>query len=354
MNRLPLAPRASAVARALAFAGVVALAACSSTASLGTNPAVATSTRQQTTSAGGATSGTAGHVRYGPPSHHVQAGGGWISSAATKGGILYGSSYNGAFINLYSSKGNDQQVTGQLTSGLVSPQGMVVDAKHQLWVANTNASNIVAFKRGATTPFTTLDDSNYYPVSVAVDSQGTVYAANVVSLQGPPGNVAVYANGSTMPTAYLTYSGFLLVLGLGVDASDNLYVSYQPMSGPPDVVMFPKGSSTGQPFGIADVSNGDIVFDNSNNLAMEDGQGGLGIWAPPYVGGPTRSIPAFGNQPTFNKKEKKVWVAYANFSNPKIIGYNYTSGKLVDTITNGWTVNTAIPYGVALDPSAPL
>lgn len=231
---------------------------------------------------------------------------------------------------------------------------MVVDHKHQLWVANTNASNIVAFKRGATTPFVTLDDSNYYPVTVAVDSQGTVYAANVVSLQGPPGNVVVYANGSTTPTATLTYSGFLLVLGLGIDAGDNLYVSYQPMSGPPDVVMFPKGSTTGQPFGISDVSNGDIVFDNANNLVMENGQGGLGVWPPPYVGGPTRSIPAFGNQPTFNKAGKKVWVAYANFSNPKITGYNYTSGKLVDTITNGWTVNTAIPYGVALDPSAPL
>ena len=337
--------------RFLASAGAAAaLAACSTTATPAPTSAVTSSTMTQQHLFRGA----ADSVRYGPPNHHVHAGGGWISPQGKKGNILYGSSYDGGFINLYSSKGNDQQVEGQLTSDLVSPQGMVVDHKHQLWVANTNASNIVAFKRGATTPFTTLDDSSYYPVTVAVASDGTVYAANVVSLQGPPGNVAVYAKGSTTPTATLTYSGFFLVLGLGVDASNNLYVSYQPMSGPPGVVVFPAGSQTAQPLNLLNASDGDITFDNAGNLAMENASGGLGVWAPPYQGGPTRSIPAFGNEPTFNKKEKTVWVALADFSIPKILGYDYQSGTLVDTITNGWTQNSAIPYGVALDPAAPL
>lgn len=277
-----------------------------------------------------------------------------MSPAAKTGGILYGSSYDGGFINLYSVKGNNQQVTGQLTDTLVSPQGMVVDRHHQLWVANTNASTIVGFKRGSTSPFTTLNDPGYYPVTVAVGNDGTVYAANVVSLSGPPGNVAVFANGSTNPTATLTYSGFLLVLGLGIDANNNLYVSYQPSSGPAAVVEFPSGSQTAQPVPLSDISEGDITFDRQSDLVMENGSGGLGVWTSPYSGGPARSIPAFGNEPTFDRKENKVWVAYANFSTPKIIGYNYTSGALVDTITNGWSVNGPIPYGVAIDPSAPL
>jgi hypothetical protein len=78
----------------------------------------------------------------------------------------------------------------------------------------------------------------------------------------------------------------------------------------------------------------------------------LGVWAPPYTSGPTRTIPAFGNEPTFNRNESKVYIAYANNSTPMIEGYNYLTGKLVDTITNGWT-STAIPYGVAIDPPAP-
>jgi hypothetical protein len=286
-----------------------------------------------------------------PASGHAVAGAGWLSPAALSGPVLYGSSYDGGFINLYPLHGNNQQVIGKLTSGLLSPQGMAVDRRHDLWVANTNAFNIVAFKRGATTPFRTLDDSGYYPVTVVVGTDGTVYAANVVSTTGPPGNVAVYKRGSTKPTQTLTYSGFGLVLGLGIDASNNLYVAYSP-NGPPAVVEFPADSQTGQPVNLTNISASDIVFDDQNDLVMENASGGLGIWTPPYSGGPARSIPAFGNQPTFNAREGRIWVALADFSTPKILGYDFVTGNLIDTITNGFTPNSAIPYGVAIDPGA--
>jgi hypothetical protein len=283
--------------------------------------------------------------------HAAGAGAGWISPDALRGAILYGSSYDGGFINLYHLRGNNQQVVGKLTNSLVSPQGMAVDSRANLWVANTNAFNIVAFKRGATTPFRTLDDAGYYPLTVVVGKDGTVYAANVTGTNGPPGNVTVYKRGSTKPTGTLTYSGFGLVLGLGIDAQNNVYVAYSP-NGPPAIVEFPAGSQTGQPVNITDISPSDIVFDDQNDLVMENGSGGLGIWTPPYSGGPARSIPAFGNQPTFNRSEGRVWVALADFSDPKILGYDFTTGQLVDTITNGYTKNSAIPYGVAIDPSA--
>ncbi len=327
----------------LAAAGV---AGCSGPSSLAYAPPAGA------TGANALASKAARAVRYGPPDQLARSGGGWISPAARRQGILYGASYDGGFINLYSSRGNDQHVIGQLTSGLVSPQGIVVDHRHRLWVANTNANNIVAFRRGATEPFTTLNDPGYYPVSVAVAPDGTVYAGNVVGLSGPPGNVEVYARGSTTPTATLTYGDFELVLGLGVDAAGDLFVSYVPPSGPPSVVEFAKGSQTGQPMSISDTSDGDIVFDRANDLVMEDGQGTLGIWPAPWGGAPARTVPAFGNEPTFDRRENRVWVALANFSTPQILGYDFTSGALVDTITNGFT-QSAIPYGVALDPAAP-
>jgi hypothetical protein len=43
---------------------------------------------------------------------------GRLSKAVNANGILYGSSYNGDFINLYSLHGNHQTVIGTLTSGL--------------------------------------------------------------------------------------------------------------------------------------------------------------------------------------------------------------------------------------------
>src|SRR6185437_1150477 len=57
---------------------------------------------------------------------HVRS---WVSPAARIQPVLYGSSYDGGFINIYPQKGSNQAPIGQLSSGLLSPQGMHVDAK---------------------------------------------------------------------------------------------------------------------------------------------------------------------------------------------------------------------------------
>lgn len=318
------------------------LAACSGP-SFSANPAGSLAT-PQTLRFGGQV------VRFGDPNRVPHAGTGWIAKPAVITSLLYGSSYDGGYVNIYKEGGKNQAPIGKLTSSLVSPQGMAVDGKHNLWVANTNAFNVVAFARGATTPFTTLNDPNYYPISVAVNSHGTVYAANAASTTGPPGNVTVWKAGSTNPTSTLTYPNFSTVIGVGVDHANNVYVSYVPTSGPPAMVEFPAGSKTGKLVNIQDANLGEMSFDASENLLMETLSNSLGVWAPPYTSNPTRTINAFGNDPTLDKAQKKVWIAYANFSTPKIEGYNYATGALVDTITNGWT-STAIPYGVALDPA---
>src|SRR5581483_2503675 len=258
-------------------------------------------------------------IRFGCSQQHANRRRSWVSPAMKKKktALLYGSSYDGGFINIYDEKGNGQSPIGQLSSGLLSPQGIVVDKHHQVWVANTNAFNVVAFKRGATTPFTTLNDPSYYPIGVAVDSKGTVYAANAENTSGPPGNVTFWKKGSVDPSGTLTFGDFLIVLGIGVDGDDNVYVSYIPTSGPPAVAEFPAGSQTGQALPISGSTTSDITFDSSADLLMEDQFGGLGIWPAPYSGGPSKNLSVFGNEPTLNKKENEVWIAYANFSAPK-------------------------------------
>lgn len=291
-------------------------------------------------------------IRFGGPVRRTQRRS-WISPDAKKRPrFIYGASYDGGFVNIYPLRATNQAPIGQLTTDLVSPQGIVVDRSRNLWVANTNAFNVLGFARGATTPFATLSDPNYYPISVAVDSNGTVYAANAESTTGPPGNVTFWKKGSSSPSGTLTYSNFEIVTSIGVDSNNNVYVSYIPTSGPPTMVEFAAGSQTGTPIAIQDANLGDMTFDKSANLVMETLSNNLGVWAPPYDTGPTRTIPAFGNEPTLEKREHKVWIAYANFSTPMIEGYDYTTGAQVDVITKGWT-STAVPYGVALDPPDP-
>lgn len=338
--------------RVATAAAVTALAACSANTSAGAPLASGAAVSSVTLPSGEHVVRVGSQtIRFGGHAEHLGRRNSWITPASKKKTWLYGSSYDGDFINIYPAKGTNQQPIGQLSSGLTSPQGMFVDKRHRLWVANTNAFGVVAFKRGATTPFTTLSDPNYYPISVVADSHGTVFAANAEGTSGPPGNVTFWKKGSTTPSGTLTYSNFLIVLGIGVDANDNIYVSYVPTSGPPAVVEFPAGSQTAQPLSIADTTISQITFDNSANLVMETEYNTLGVWAPPYSGGPSRTLPIFGNSPTLNKKNSDVWIAYANFSNPMIEEYDYNSGTLLDTITAGFTTN-AIPYDVALDPPA--
>lgn len=292
-------------------------------------------------------------VDFGPRANaSVHRGGGWISPKVGQTPIVYGSSYNGGFINIYALKGKNQTVMGQLTNSLVSPQGMVVDGQHRLWVANTNAGNIVAFQRGNTTPFRILDDSGEYPVAVAIDESGNVYAANAQTTSGGNGSVTVWKRGHTEPTGTLTTSDMVLALGLGVDAQGDLFLSYIGQMGP-TVAMFPKGSQTAQTVNIIGFTISDIIFDDNNDLVMEDGSGGLGFWPAPYGGLFTNNIPAFGNEPTFTETEKKVWVALANPDTPEMNEYDVSTGALIDTITDGFNAN-AWPYGIAVDPRASL
>jgi hypothetical protein len=344
-------PMVSSLARFTVLAAVAGLVACSGSSAVNAPApsgvqAYVTPLGEHVIRAGGVV------IRFGGPRRRTQRRG-WLSPAAKKRArLLYGASYDGGFVNIYPLRSTNQSPLGQLTTDLVSPQGIVVDRSHNVWVANTNAFNVLGFARGATTPFATLSDPNYFPISVAVDSNGTVYAANAESTAGPPGNVTYWKKGASSPSGTLTYANFETVTNLGIDAKNNLYVSYIPISGPPAVVEFAAGSQTGTQLPIQDATLGDITFDKSGNLVMETLQNNLGVWAPPYDTGPTRTIPAFGNEPTLEKRENKVWIAYANFSTPMIEGYNYTTGAQVGVITNGWT-SSAVPYGVAVDPPDP-
>jgi hypothetical protein len=326
--------------RHAALAVAAALSACSGTAPA-TAPVSSTAL------------GVGGHaIRFGDNVHNDPSRRGWLSRPALTGPVIYAASYDGGFINIYPLKGNNQAPIGQLTNGLQSPQGVFVDGHHHLWVANTNAFSVVGFKRGAATPYRTLNDPNYYPISVVEDTSGTVYAANAESTTGPPGNVTYWLKGKTNPSGTLTFGNFLIVTNIGIDASNNVYVSYIPMSGPPAVVEFPAGSHTGQQLAIQDANLSDITFDKSNNLVMETLSNELGVWEPPYTSGPSRIIPAFGNEPTLDKNNGKVWIAYANYSTPMVEGYSYKTGVLKDTITQGFS-STGVPFGIAIDPPTP-
>src|SRR5450755_1964941 len=75
----------------------------------------------------------------------------------------------------------DGQQVGQITNGLVEPEGIFVDQSGNLWVANVSGG-VVVYPRGGLSPSNTLTDPVGYPVDVTVCPNGTAYVADLYDL----------------------------------------------------------------------------------------------------------------------------------------------------------------------------
>jgi hypothetical protein len=83
-------------------------------------------------------------------------------------------------VDVFAGKLNGQRACGQIGLGLSSPFGLFVDKKtHDLYVANSNRSNIKVFHRGHVKAYNTyVDPTDEITLDVAVAPDGTVIASN--------------------------------------------------------------------------------------------------------------------------------------------------------------------------------
>jgi hypothetical protein len=108
-----------------------------------------------------------------------------FDACPSTGTIEYISDYSNNVVNIYKGKFAGQAPCGQIAN-LSHPQGMFVKGStHELFVANTGANNVLAFHRGATSPFKTFTDPGVQnPDDVTVARDGTVIAANIFQPMG--------------------------------------------------------------------------------------------------------------------------------------------------------------------------
>jgi len=123
----------------------------------------------------------------------------------SKGGVTYISDYgaNVVYVYDYNKKtGAFGSSVGSTSSGLSGPQGMCSSKKGQVYVANTNDSNLLGYKAPSTTSNVTLSDPGYFPAGCSVSKKGDVAASNICNApycsQG--GSVSIYKGGTGTPT----------------------------------------------------------------------------------------------------------------------------------------------------------
>jgi sugar lactone lactonase YvrE len=186
-----------------------------------------------------------------------------------------------------------------------------------------------------------------YPTNVTVGKNGMVYVADLVGEK-----VVEFPKGSTRSkrTIDVTYPQ-----GVALDSKNNLYVSYNTGAhggGPGDVNQYAPGSTNGQNLDLPIVWSAGDAIDGASDVVVADQ--GSGSNAAVYVFPPgsktsSKTINQGLEDPfriAFDKSFASLYVADPEVN--ALLVYDYASGKLVNSITNG----LKSVYGVSLFPEA--
>ncbi len=155
------------------------------------------------------------------------------SAKAAKGPLLYVTDAADNIVYMVSLPSG--KLVGKLT-GFNQPQGDCADAKGNVFVTDTQAERIVAYRHAAREAYEVLNDSSYLPVGCAVDPvTGDLAVTNCCSGIGSryPPTVAIYKRAKGTPKNY-TVTNIRQLGFCTYDGHGNLFVdginggSYQP------------------------------------------------------------------------------------------------------------------------------
>lgn len=292
--------------------------------------------------------GCAGGTMIPGPSLVAAPPGNSLLSAAVKKcrDRLYVSSYKLNYVDVYCVKGKNQAPIGKITDGISGPEGLAVDAKGTLYVTNTTANNVTEYARGSTTPSFTYTADLSDPAGVAVDKARNVYVTNL-----SPGSLTIFPQQSNTPKERIT-NDLTFPIDVALDPKSNVYVTtYNSGFSAGEVIEYAPGTSDGTNLGITTGEPGGITLDKSGDIVTADQRlPGVLVFPP----GKTRATKTFAENtidpdPVRLSHDEKLAAVGDSVGNAVYV-YDYPSGTLVDTITDG----VDGPNGIAFDPSAPL
>jgi sugar lactone lactonase YvrE len=185
----------------------------------------------------------------------------WMSPLAKSEDLLYvADSYN-SVVDVYSYPQGKQVGT---LAGFNLPQGECSDDEGDVFITNTNTSQIIEYAHGGSTPIAVLGDSHENPVGCAVDPKtGTLAVTNLTANgYGGSGSVALYKNARGTPRLYFDPDIYFMFF-CGYDNKGDLFVDGQHFGG------------GGQGFQLAELLPHESTFRNIAMPVVVDFPGGV-------------------------------------------------------------------------------
>jgi hypothetical protein len=288
-----------------------------------------------------------------------------FNSCPATGVLVYVSDASNGVVDIYTGNPNivnNQTACGQLV-GMAEPQGLTVHGGN-LYVANTigngSSGNVLAFHRGATSPFKTYTDtscSGEYPADVTVSSDGTVIATDIISNGCSGGQISTW-NKSTgalegnFPAASGANAFFLTVQKNGTVYYDDNFIQLNSLSCPHGACGAITTVSSGTfafPGGVQSADAEDVVLDDQS---ANGGQSALDTF---------ESFPSFafscnmgssGDAVSFGLNKSTKHAFYADAA-----GFTLTEISYAGSNTCNLKAKTSLsgqPIGAAVDAPAPL
>jgi len=272
----------------------------------------------------------------------------WISptarSLAKKHSLLFVADNFNNLIDIF-PQDKPARPIGTITNGVASPSGLGVDSSGNLYVTSLSTNSVTVHAPPYTAaPATTYTSGLFAPVAIAIGTDGSVYVSDY-----DVGTLVEYPPHSTAPSNLISLPG--RPNGVALDASNNLFVAYEPYVGTPGVLEFAPGSTTGTDLGIKLGFAGALTFDSRGNLLVVDEIAGaetVNVY-PPGSKTPSQRINNGFLNPisiAFNARQKLLYVADSGALDVESI--TYPAAQTVTTITG-----FGGPLGVALSPAAP-
>ena len=268
---------------------------------------------------------------------HISTLRGWMSpdSKIAKRLLYVSVSGSQGFVNVFSVHDGARKESriGQITDGIDQPEGLAVDTKGNLYVANLGSNTVTVYGPRKTTPSLTLKVPDP-PLDVAVGSNGYVYVGDTA------GGVDVYPPGATSSSRRLTNSSLAVVAGVAVSSSNDVYAagssgnsSYATSA----VVEFAKAKGSGKNLGLAGLYGrlpGVIV--TGNDLIVTGFDAGEILTYPLGHTSPSSTISVDSPvRPALTKAEHKIFVPSTGYGNTSV--YDYPSGRFVAHTHDGDT-----------------
>ncbi|HEY7981698.1 MAG TPA: hypothetical protein VID19_09470 [Candidatus Eremiobacteraceae bacterium] len=272
------------------------------------------------------------------------------------GALAYVSDFNNSIINVYAGKFAGQGPCAQLTSQLLNPSGLYVDATtHDLYVANRH--NVRLYHRGQSTPYNTYTDptSRQTLFDVTLASDDTVIASNVNEVSGPErGSLSTWRSG---PHGGRFVGDFPMTNdyeGMYVTAQRNGAIYYTDLDkstgrGALWYVSCPSGACGGetQVAGVSFQFPGGMVFDSTGDLLVTEESGGTAdTFELPNPAPATFQLQGYPMGMAVSKGDHHWFVADSD--NNDAAEYAYPSGALIGTVPGNSPGGYVI--GIAVDP----